>query len=63
MFIFREDRVKKDTERKGRADIIVAKQRNGPIGDVELLFWDKYTKFQSIDRVHNYDEASPDYNA
>ncbi len=62
MFIFREDRVKKDTERKGRADIIVAKQRNGPIGDVELLFWDKYTKFQSIDRVHSYEETSPDYN-
>lgn len=60
MFIFREDRVKKDTERKGRADIIVAKQRNGPIGDVELLFWDKYTKFQTIDKIHTYDEAAPD---
>jgi replicative DNA helicase len=60
MFIFREDRVKKDTERKGRADIIVAKQRNGPIGDIELLFWDKYTKFQSIDKVHTYEEAAPD---
>jgi replicative DNA helicase len=59
MFIYREDRVKKDTERKGRADIIIAKQRNGPIGDVELLFWDKYTKFATVDKVHSYEEASP----
>jgi replicative DNA helicase len=60
MFIFREDRVKPDTERKGRADVIIAKQRNGPIGDVELLFWDKYTKFNNMDNVHTYDEAIPD---
>ncbi|MBN2435469.1 MAG: replicative DNA helicase [Spirochaetes bacterium] len=54
MFIFREDRVKRDSERTGRADIIVAKQRNGPIGDVELLFWDKFTKFNDVDIVHTY---------
>ncbi|MBN1501764.1 MAG: replicative DNA helicase [Spirochaetes bacterium] len=60
MFIYREDRVKKDTERKGIADIIIAKQRNGPIGNVELLFWDKFTKFENIDRIHSYDETMPD---
>lgn len=60
MFIFREDRVKKDTERKGIADIIIAKQRNGPIGDVELMFWDKYTKFNNAEHIHKYDEAMPD---
>jgi replicative DNA helicase len=60
MFIYREERVKKDTERKGIADIIIAKQRNGPIGDVELLFMDKYTKFGSVDKVHTYEEAIPD---
>ncbi len=51
-FIYREERVKKDTERKGIADIIVAKQRNGPIGNVELRFWEKYTKFGSLEKVH-----------
>lgn len=60
MFIFREDRVNPTTERKGRADIIIAKQRSGPIGDVELFFWDKYTKFNNLDNVHTYEEANPD---
>lgn len=60
MFIFREDRVKKDTERKGIADIIIAKQRNGPIGDVELMFWDKYTKFNNLENIHKYEETKPD---
>lgn len=59
MFIYREEKVKKDTERKGRADIIVAKQRNGPTGTVELMFWDKFTKFNNLDTVHSYDEAIP----
>ncbi len=52
MFIYREERVKKDTERKGIADIIVAKQRNGPIGTIELRFWEKYTKFGSLEKSH-----------
>ncbi|MDA3899327.1 MAG: replicative DNA helicase [Spirochaetes bacterium] len=54
MFIFREDRVNRDSERKGYADIIIAKQRNGPIGDVELLFWDKFTKFNNVETIHTY---------
>lgn len=63
MFIYREDRVKKDPtpEKKGVAEIMIAKQRNGPIGNIELMFWDKYTKFASLDRVHNYDETVPEY--
>jgi len=59
MFIYREEKVKKDSEKKGIATIIVAKQRNGPIGDVELRFWDKYTKFGNLDVNHSYEEASP----
>lgn len=45
MFIYREDYYKKDTENKGIATIIIAKQRNGPIGDVELRWLSEYTKF------------------
>ena len=59
MFIYREEKVKKDTEKKGIATIIVAKQRSGPIGDIDLRFWGKYTKFGNLDMTHSYEEASP----
>jgi len=59
MFIYREEKVKKDTEKKGIATIIVAKQRSGPIGDIDLRFWGKYTKFGNLDMAHSYEEASP----
>lgn len=50
MFLYREDYYKPDTERKGIADCIIAKQRNGPLGDVELAWLPEYTKFASIQR-------------
>lgn len=50
LFIYREEKVKKETERIGIADIIVAKQRNGPTGTIELRFWDKYMKFGNVER-------------
>jgi replicative DNA helicase len=37
----------KDSEHKGTAEIIIAKQRNGPIGDVTLTFLGQYTKFEN----------------
>ncbi|MGE5340207.1 MAG: replicative DNA helicase [Candidatus Omnitrophota bacterium] len=49
IFLHREEQVDKETERKGEADIIVAKQRNGPTGKIVLAFQSKYTKFSSID--------------
>jgi replicative DNA helicase len=63
MFIYREEKVKKDSEKKGIATIIVAKQRNGPIGDVDLRFWGKYTKFGNLDVSHSYEEASPTHES
>jgi len=61
MFLYREEKVKKDTERKGIADIIIAKQRNGPVGTVPLRFWEKYTKFSDLEMIHTYEEASPNH--
>ena len=61
MFIYREEKVKKETERRGVADIIIAKQRNGPIGDVPLRFWEKYTRFDDLEEIHAYEEMAPDY--
>lgn len=50
MFIYREDYYKKDTDRKGIAEIIIAKQRNGPIGTVELVWMPEYTRFVNAKR-------------
>jgi replicative DNA helicase len=47
MMIYREEVYDPNTTRKGIADIIIAKQRNGPIGDVQLTFLGKYTKFEN----------------
>jgi len=50
MFIFREEYYKPDTEKKGIAEIIVAKQRNGPTGSVDLAFLKEYTRFMNLAR-------------
>ena len=49
IFIHRDDQFDKDSERKGEADLIVAKQRNGPTGRIVLAFLDKYTKFANME--------------
>ncbi|MFZ5645033.1 MAG: replicative DNA helicase [Bacillota bacterium] len=50
MFIYREEYYKPDTEKKSIAEIIVAKQRNGPTGSVELAFLSEYTRFMNLAR-------------
>ena len=50
MFIYRDDYYNKDTDKKGIAEIIIAKQRNGPIGTVELVWLPDYTKFANMER-------------
>ncbi|MCG8369950.1 MAG: replicative DNA helicase [Proteobacteria bacterium] len=47
VFIYREEVYNQDTPRKGVADISIAKQRNGPIGDFPLTFVGRYTKFEN----------------
>ena len=47
IFIYREEVYKPDTPRKGIADISIAKQRNGPIGDFPLTFVGRFTKFEN----------------
>ncbi len=48
MFIYRDDYYNKDTDKKGIAEIIIAKQRNGPIGTVELVWMPNLTKFANL---------------
>ncbi|MEA3160891.1 MAG: replicative helicase, partial [Gammaproteobacteria bacterium] len=47
LLIYREEVYDQNTTRKGIADIIIAKQRNGPTGDVQLTFLGQYTKFEN----------------
>jgi replicative DNA helicase len=55
MFIYRDDYYNKDSKEPGVAEIIIAKQRNGPTGTVKLTFLKPITKFES------YAGASSDY--
>lgn len=50
MFIYRDDYYNKDTKMKGVAEIIIAKQRNGPIGTVPLAWVPEYTKFVNLEK-------------
>jgi replicative DNA helicase len=48
LFIYREEVYKRDEENEGKADLIISKQRNGPIGNVKLAFLKQYTKFETL---------------
>lgn len=50
MFIYRDDYYNHDTDKKDIAEIIIAKQRNGPIGTVELAWLPRYTKFANLEK-------------
>jgi replicative DNA helicase len=47
IFIYRDEVYNPDSPEKGTAEIIIGKQRNGPIGTVRLTFLGKYTKFEN----------------
>lgn len=52
VFIYRDEVYNPDTRDKGVAEVIIAKQRNGPIGKVKLAFLGKYTKFENLANEH-----------
>jgi len=47
IFIYRDEVYNKDSEQKGTAEIIISKQRNGPIGTVRLTFLGEHTRFEN----------------
>jgi len=59
VFIYREEVYNQETPRKGVADISIAKQRNGPIGDFPLTFVGRFTKFENWAPDAYADEAYP----
>ena len=50
MFIYRDDYYNKDTDMKNIAEINIAKQRNGPIGTINLVWLPQYTKFANMEK-------------
>lgn len=68
MFVYREEFYKRcechpegvcECGRRGRAELIIGKQRNGPIGTVKLAFLNSFVRFESLDEMH--DEAAQGY--
>ena len=53
MFMYRDEYYNKDSEYKKQAEIIIAKQRNGPVGTVHLAWLGEYTKFANLSRQEN----------
>jgi len=52
VFIYREEYYKPKSSKKGIAEVIISKQRNGPTGTVELAFLKEYTRFENLARTN-----------
>lgn len=52
LFIYRDEVYNPETPDKGKAEIIIAKHRNGPIGMLRLAWIGKHTKFDNLDQTH-----------
>jgi replicative DNA helicase len=60
MFIHREDKINKESERPNIAEIMVEKHRNGPVGSCELYFDGQHVRFLNLDTHHTSNGASND---
>ncbi len=57
--LYREDYYDRESEKKGEATIIIAKQRNGPTDDVQLRFFPDFARFANLDTFHESLADSP----
>lgn len=58
-FLYRDDYYNKDSENKNIIEIIIAKQRNGPVGTVQLAFIKEYNKFVNLERRFDETQIPP----
>lgn len=56
MFLYRDEYYNKDSEDKGTAECIIAKQRNGPVGTVKMAWIGKHSKFADLELIHTSGE-------
>lgn len=61
VFIYRDEVYDEDSPQKGKAEIIIGKQRNGPIGTVNLAFLGKYTRFENFIAEEHLSNMMPDF--
>ncbi|MBY0293753.1 DnaB-like helicase C-terminal domain-containing protein, partial [Patescibacteria group bacterium] len=63
MFIHRDDKMNKESERPNIAEILIEKHRNGPVGAVELYFDDKRTTFVTLEKTDfgAFSSSGPDF--
>lgn len=58
-FLYRDDYYDQESENENLIEIIIAKQRNGPVGTVELAFIKEYNKFVNLERSHREEDMPP----
>ncbi|WP_167261560.1 replicative DNA helicase [Alkalibacillus almallahensis] len=58
-FLYRDDYYEEESEKENIIEIIIAKQRNGPVGTVELAFVKEYNKFVDLDRRYSDADIPP----
>lgn len=56
MFIYRDDYYNKDSDKKNVAEIIIGKQRHGPVGTVDLAWLPEYTKFANLEKSRKHED-------
>jgi replicative DNA helicase len=59
-FLYRDDYYDKESEKKNIIEIIISKQRNGPVGTVELVFLKNYNKFVNLERTYSTTPDPPE---
>lgn len=59
MFLYRDEYYFPDSEKRGQAELIIGKQRNGPTGTIDLVWMPRSTTFRSVERFHGTKEKPP----
>ncbi len=55
MFIYREDKVKEESDKQNKADVIIAKHRNGPVGKVTFHFSEQFASFRELTKEEGFE--------